>query len=428
MKIDHNFNEEPKWKKPPALLSKKKAFDYAQNGQDLRCHAKTESRDIILNGKLIRVWHPEARGDRDLLAALGKLSRYPDLYPYLAIMPDYHIGESSVNGTVLPSRHLLYVNLLGGDIGCGMASLKLPLGFDAVADRLRDLFGQIHERVPCGRRVHITPCAEAASLPLFTEDLELLNHENVRRGRQELGTLGGGNHFVEVQKNGGGELNVMVHTGSRIMGQHIRNRFLKQCASPGNPSGVFMLEAESPEGQAYLAHVDWAVRYARENRREIMRQVFAAFQNVVPALQETPFERCLAGLVDKPHNFLARENHFGADVYVHRKGAIQVPEGIDGLIPGSMGTASYLVRGRGNRFSFHSCSHGAGRKLTRAKALATIRKADFLKAMEGIVSRADDSILDEAPQAYKDIQEILRYQRDLVRVVEAFTPLISIKG
>jgi len=428
MDIDKYLRDDSKWRKPPKEANRKKAFDYANHGCDLRYREKTVARDIVLNGRLIRVWHPEARSDRDLLLSLSELSRYPDVYPYIAIMPDYHIGESAVNGAVIPSRRLLYINIIGGDIGCGMASMRLPIRLDAIAGMLRDLFGRIHERVPSGRRIHLEPSEAVQSLPLFTEALEILNKENTRRGQQEMGTLGGGNHFVEIQKNEAGELNVMVHTGSRILGQHIRNIFIKRGQRPGKPPGLFMLEADSPEGRDYLAHVAFAVRYARENRLEILRQVYHAFQELVPQLREMPFARCQETVVDKPHNYISKETHFGEEVYVHRKGAIHVPENCPGLIPGSMGTSSFLVVGRGNLYSFNSCSHGAGRRLSRGKALRQISKEDFLRAMAGIVSRADDSILDEAPQAYKDIHEIIRCQRDLVRVAEEFTPVISIKG
>ena len=387
---------------------------------------KSVAKDLVFDGKLVRVWSPTITREKDVIQSLKNLAKYPDVFPYIAVMPDYHLGENSVNGSIIPSENLLYVNAIGGDIGCGMASLKLPFEFEEIQRNLMQIYKDIYARVPSGRRLNITPNERVNNLPIFDNDLEIMNNANTKRAKQQIGTLGGGNHFVEIQKNENGDINLMVHTGSRILGQHIRGINMKKGKTLDSPRGLVVLEAESDEGKDYLKQVEFAVQYAKENRQEILRQAYEAFTDSVGG--NDSFESVLEKLIDVSHNSLSKENIFGKDVYVHRKGAVHLSDGELGLIPGSMGTNSYIVQGKGNKYSFESCSHGAGRKMSRGVAFSTIRKSDFLESMQGIISREDDSILDEAPQAYKDIGKVVKYQQDLVKVVEKLSPLACVKG
>jgi tRNA-splicing ligase RtcB len=255
-----------------------------------------------------------------------------------------------------------------------------------------------------------------------------MNRSNTKSAMREFGTLGSGNHFVEIQANVHGEIFVMIHTGSRVLGQHIRADAIRRGERVQRPKGLVTLAADSAAGQDYLANVDYAVRYATENRMEILRQVIEAFRAFVPSMRGISADKIIAQAIDTPHNFIARENHGGEDVYVHRKGAIRVRHGDIGLIPGSMGTSSYIVRGKGNEASLWSSSHGAGRRLTRGQAMKTIKPERYEDTMVGIIARRDGSILDEAPDAYKDIDVIMGYQRDLVAIVEKLRPLAVVKG
>jgi len=403
----------------------KNSFEYRRGNIDLRYDEGTSARDIIVNRRLFRVWHPEARGDKTLTERLTSLSRYPDVFPYVAIMPDYHNGESSVNGSVIPSENLLYINAIGGDIGCGMSFARLPLTTHDLGDKLRKIYEAIYQKVPTGRRVNIEDYEKFSDFPLFQQELEVLNKGNIKDALQQIGTLGGGNHFIEVQADSEDNIAVMIHTGSRAIGQHIRTIFMRKATNPEKSRNLFYLSADSKEGKEYLEHVDFATRYAAENRAEILRRVMEAFSEQFPELRE-----CLSedNIIDVPHNFISLENYFGKEVYVHRKGAIHVPKDSFGAVPGSMGSASYVVRGRGNKYSFDSCSHGAGRRMSRGQAFDLIRREEFIGAMGDVISRTDDSIVDEAPQAYKDINEIIKYQKDLIRTTDKLRPLASIKG
>jgi tRNA-splicing ligase RtcB (3'-phosphate/5'-hydroxy nucleic acid ligase) len=412
----------------PHRKPKKKKVVSNSNWRDFRNkNKKSLAKDLIFDDVLVRVWSPEIEKEEEIKRGLGNLARYPDVYPYIAVMPDYHLGENSVNGSVIPSRSTLYVNAIGGDIGCGVASVKLPIDVDEIEPFLREIYKSIYEKIPTGKRLHIKPDRRVLDLPLFDSELDLMNVSNKKRAQQQIGTLGGGNHFVEIQRGEGGKVNVMVHTGSRGLGQIVREVSHRNGIKHDRPKGLVTLDADSDEGRAYLDNVNFAMRYAEANREEILREVFGALKSYVPRLEEISFDDILAKKIEVPHNFLSREMHFGEEVFIHRKGAIRVLEYELGLIPGSMGTHSYVVLGKGNKYSFNSCSHGAGRKMTRNEAKNRISRSDFAKAMGEVVSRKDKGVYDEAPQAYKDVEEVLSYQRDLVKRVEVLKPLISIK-
>jgi tRNA-splicing ligase RtcB (3'-phosphate/5'-hydroxy nucleic acid ligase) len=388
---------------------------------------KQEVRTIKVNGTTIKAWSPTIERDKEVQKSLRKLKHYPDIYSHVALMPDYHLGETSINGSIIPSKETLYLNAIGGDIGCGIASINLGIREENLEAKTRDLYKAIVSRVPTGRRVHIHPEERIDSLDIFRADNPIFTNSVIKKAKQQMGTVGDGNHFVEIQKDQEGNLYAMVHTGSRYLGQVIREVHSRNGSQP-NPKSPIMLNINDQEGEAYLQDSQLALAYSEENRKEILRKVLEAISETLGEIPKGQQEKILEGILDVPHNFIAKETHFGTELLVHRKGAIYVPEGSLGIIAGTMGTPSYIVQGRGNKESFESASHGAGRRMPRGRALRSISHKEFLRTMDGIESRKDENVLDESPQAYKSIKEVMRSQKSLVRKVEELFPLINVRG
>ena len=386
---------------------------------------KSKAKDLEFRDNLVRIWYPEVSDQEKL--ALKNISKYPDVKPYIAVMPDFHLGQWTVNGSIIPSENLVYPNTIGGDIGCGISSLRIPVTYDEIKGPLREIYNNIYGEVPTGKRVNRTPNERVDQNTLFNQELEVLNNANIRNAKQQLGTLGRGNHFVELQKDDEGDINLMIHTGSRGLGQIIRNIFFKRSTEHPKAKACLYLEADSPEGENYLAHVNFAIDYAKENRKEIARKVIETISEHIPRLNIED-DSLLEGLIDTSHNTISREVIFGSPVFVHRKGAINIPEGVLAPIPGNMGSISYIVEGRGNKYSFDSASHGAGRAMSRGEAQRKIRKEDLEDATQGVICRKNESIVDEAPQAYKDIEKVMSYQKDLIKRRHAFYPITCVKG
>ena len=389
---------------------------------------KSSVIDISTKNGTAKIWAAKSSISADARKTIEDLTKCPDVYPYIAIMHDFHINGSWLNGSIIPTRNSLFVTAVGGDLGCGMASLKLPIQTDDIEGSLKAIYKEIYATVPCGRRTNETIDDAIENHPVFNHQSDVLTNDVRKKAKRQLGTLGGGNHFIEIQKNEEGELNIMVHTGSRYLGQVIRSVHLKNGTELARPHGLVTLAADSPEGQKYLNDMSLAIDYAKENRTEILRRVYAAIAKFVPELQQRDFSEFAEDTIDIHHNYIAQEEHFGETLYVHRKGAIHLLEGEVGIVPGSMGSKSYLVMGRGNIFSFNSCAHGAGRKLSRREAFNGITPRRFRQSMGDVISRTDRNVFDEAPEAYKDIEGVMRSQRDLVKVSDVLYPLASIKG
>ena len=359
---------------------------------------------------------------RDVRAALERLARAPDVQ-HIVVLPDVHLAQDVCVGTVVATERSLYPAAVGGDIGCGMAAIATTArATDLVAEReaARVLAG-FEARIPILRHRDLAP-----ALP-STLDARALSHaaleaERRREARAQLGTLGRGNHFIEVQADDDDRLWLMVHSGSRGMGQAIRAHHER--AAERTRGGLLRLDAESPAGQAYLADMAWALDYAAENRRVLVRAAAEVLAEELDADVET------ASLVCCHHNFVACECHRGASLWVHRKGAIRASPGEPGLIPGSMGTASYHVEGRGEPRSLCSSSHGAGRRLARGEAFRAIPTREVARQLRGVFydHRLTAKLRDEAPGAYKDIDAVLRAQRDLTKVRRRLRPVLGFKG
>jgi tRNA-splicing ligase RtcB len=360
---------------------------------------------------------------RDVSEAIERLRHAPDVQR-IAVMPDVHLAADVCIGVVVATSHLIYPQAVGGDIGCGM----LAVAFDLASSRLEDpgtageLLSQIGRAVPARRRNR----RAAIALP---EDLEAVSLsdptvQSIRRSQAaiEFATLGSGNHFVELQADEDGRLWLMVHSGSRAIGQAIRDHHLARGEPAG--SGLRALDARSDAGAAYLDDASWARRFAAANRTAIATEVGA----VVAAL--------LGGRIDwetaiaTDHNHVLLERHGGESLWVHRKGAMPAGKGVPGVVPGSMGTASFHVEGRGHADALCSSAHGAGRMLSRTEARRTVTEADLRRRMQGVWydHRLADRLRDESPAAYKDIRTVLRAQRDLVKVTRTLRPLLNYKG
>jgi tRNA-splicing ligase RtcB len=359
----------------------------------------------------------------NVATALARLADSDDVRR-IAVMPDVHLAEEVCIGTVVATEQLLYPAAVGGDIGCGVAAVR----FDCAAELLRDrraaanVLGRLYEVVPAIQHsVAHAPAlsAELQGAPLTDSRLERLKS---REGRLQLGTLGRGNHFLELQSDEDGGLWLMLHSGSRAMGQAIRDHHLRNATE--SCSGLGYLDALSEVGNAYLADVVWALRYAEHSRR-IMAEAVAGILR-----DRFAVDADWSSFISCHHNHVRREVHFGRELWVHRKGAIPAALGEPGIIPGSMGSPSFIVEGRGHAPALCSSSHGAGRALSRSEARKAISRRDMIRQLGNVLfdHRRADQLRDEAPSAYKDIRAVMRAQHDLTRVIRRLQPVLSYKG
>jgi tRNA-splicing ligase RtcB (3'-phosphate/5'-hydroxy nucleic acid ligase) len=341
----------------------------------------------------------------------------------VALMPDAHLAEDVCVGTVVGTSDTLYPNAVGGDIGCGVAAIA----FDIEAARVRDrrvgarFLARLYERIPFVRHRR----GDHPALPDELRDRPLspaLEKARRREAEAQLGTIGSGNHFIELQEDEAGQLWLMLHSGSRGLGQAIRDHHLARCRS--GRLGLRFVEAESTAGREYLADLDWALAYADLNRRRMMDVAVDVLGRIADARPvHDSYLHC-------HHNHVRREAHGGETLWVHRKGAIPAALGEVGLVPGSMGTASVHVVGLGHEGALGSCAHGAGRRLSRSDARRRISVTQLAREAGEVLfdHRLAASLRDEAPSAYKDIDSVLAAQRDLARVTRRLRPVLVYKG
>lgn len=368
----------------------------------------------------VQLWvtHPPPHEVRQCIDRLARL----DDARHIAVMPDVHLSGKVCVGTVIATSDLLYPEAIGGDIGCGYSGIAL----DAPAEALRRswlaerLFDHLHLAAPFMRHPSL-----AASPPLpasMTDAASRLIASALRRdGRIELGTLGRGNHFLEFQADEDGRLWVMVHSGSRALGQAASAAHTPATSSSG---GIGALEAASDRGRAFLHDHELARAFARENRRLLLDAACAA---VARELEAPPVE---STRYDTDHNHVARERHGGVDLWVHRKGANRAAEGGFNAVPGSMGTRTFHVRGRGETRALESSSHGAGRRLSRTEARRRISARELHEQLGGVIVEPGlrSRLMEEAPGAYKDVDAVMRAQRDLVKIVRRLSPVLVYKA
>lgn len=341
---------------------------------------------------------------------------------HVAIMPDVHLSKEVCVGAVVATERLIYPSAVGGDIGCGM----IALAFDAEAEAIDDernaarALAALYETVPSNK--HRQPREQPARLlplPLSDGRLEKLAS---RDGRVQLGTLGRGNHFLEFQSDQDGRLWVMIHSGSRAIGQAIANHHLARADIA--PPGLKFLDANSDAGKHYLADVEWARAYAAENRLAMLTAVIELLHRLFGISPDHGSQ------IHSDHNHVQRELHNGNLLWVHRKGTQSARADETGIIPGSMGSPSFHTLGRGHTAALTSSSHGAGRALSRTAARQAVTTKEFQRQVGPIWydRRRVDKLLDEAPAAYKEIRRVMRAQRDLTRIVRELRPILSYKG
>ena len=396
------------------------------------------------HGVPIKLWTHGVPVEDDARRQLENTARMPFIYKHLAVMPDVHLGKGSTIGSVIPTRGAIIPAAVGVDIGCGMMAARTTLTAADLPDSLRRLRSAIEKAVPHGRNMSRgqrdkgswgqAPAqvedAWRTLLPGFrriTEKVPVLERSN---HLAHLGTLGTGNHFIEVCLDEADRVWFMLHSGSRGVGNAIGRHYIELAQVdmrlhlanlPDKDLAYF--EEGAQHFDDYVHAVGWAQDFARKNREVMMTHVVAAARSII----DKPFEADVEA-VNCHHNYVQRETHFGDEVLVTRKGAVSAHKGQLGIIPGSMGAKSYIVRGKGNEESFCSCSHGAGRTMSRTAAKKRFTVEDQIKATEGVECRKDAEVIDEIPMAYKDIDAVMAAQDALVEVVHTLRQVVCVKG
>ncbi|MDN7141528.1 RtcB family protein [Pseudomonas sp. JQ170] len=396
----------------------------------------------VAGGKPIKLWTQGVPVEAEARQQLINTAKMPFIFKHLAVMPDVHLGKGSTIGSVIPTLGAIIPAAVGVDIGCGMIAARTSLHARDLPDNLQRLRSAIEQAVPHGKTFgrrdqgawdNVPARADHAWQDLtmrfkaITDKYPKLERTN---NRQHLGTLGGGNHFIEVCLDEADRVWFMLHSGSRGVGNAIGNLFIELAQAdmrqhianlPDKDLAYF--KEGSRHFADYVEAVEWAQDFARQNRALMMHAVIAAARHVLGK----PFDANLEA-VNCHHNYVQRERHFGQDILVTRKGAVSAQTGQMGIIPGSMGAKSFIVRGLGNPESFCSCSHGAGRVMSRTKAKQQFTLQDQVRATAHVECRKDKDVIDEIPMAYKDIDAVMQAQRDLVEVVHTLRQVVCVKG
>lgn len=390
--------------------------------------------DVVMNGAT------EPDIEASALTQLKNLARLPFIHSNgVAVMPDVHAGKGSTIGTVIATDKAIIPAAVGVDIGCGMNAVRLTLMAHQLPESLSALRDAIEKAVPVGNDMHLDKPEVYG--PIFGQSLfdgyssliekhPKLAADNNRTSRQ-LGTLGGGNHFIEICLDEKDYVWIMLHSGSRGIGNKIGTHFISKAKE--NMAKFFIslpdddlayLPEDTDDFNDYVEAVHWAQNYALENRRIMMQAVISALQGVMPGMPVFASEEA----VSCHHNYVEKENHFGRNLWVTRKGAVRARVGDLGIIPGSMGQKSYIVRGKGNLESYCSCSHGAGRTMSRAEAKRRFSLTDLIAQTDGVECRKDADVIDEIPGAYKPLDLVMENQKDLVEVVHTLRAVLCVKG
>ena len=398
----------------------------------------------VENGKPIKMWTEGVPVEDAARTQLMNTAKMPFVYKHLAVMPDVHLGKGSTIGSVIPTLGAIIPAAVGVDIGCGMMAARTTLTAADLPDSLNGLRSAIERAVPHGRSLTRgkrdkgawdTPPASVDTMwGALAEGFERITDKHPRlantNNRKHLGTLGTGNHFIEVCLDEADKVWFMLHSGSRGVGNAIGSHFIELAQAdmrqhianlPDRDLAYF--EEGSVHFDDYVEAVGWAQDYARRNRAVMMENVIAAARGVIAKPFETHVEA-----VNCHHNYVQKETHFGREVLVTRKGAVSAQKGELGIIPGSMGAKSYIVRGLGNEEAFCSCSHGAGRTMSRNEARRRFTVADQEQATAHVECRKDAEVIDEIPMAYKDIDAVMHAQRELVEVVHTLRQVVCVKG
>ena len=385
----------------------------------------------------VKAWTDDI--ESSALGQLRNVASLPIVHGHVAAMPDVHAGIGAAVGAVIPTRAAVIPAAVGVDIGCGMNAVRLSLTAERLPDSLSRARHAIEKAVPVGFEMHKSDVAKRSTIERIGQGLApiLERHPGIdRRGRKpyltwvrQLGTLGGGNHFIELCLDEASRVWIMLHSGSRGIGNRIGRHFIETARRENEKRhghlpdrDLAWLDEGTTAFDDYLRAVQWAQDYALENRREMMRLIIEALKKVLP-----PFS-VQDEAVNCHHNYVSVETHGNARVFVTRKGAIRAGAGELGIIPGSMGARSFIVRGKGSVDAFDSCAHGAGRRMSRGAAKKRYSASDLVAQTEGVECRKDTGVVDEIPAAYKDIDEVMARQSDLVDVVHTLKQVICVKG
>lgn len=416
-------------------------------------YAQPDGRPLLGNGGMMQVIKP----DKGLIKAwidgvpledaaeqqLKNVAAMPFIYKWLAVMPDVHWGMGATVGSVIPTLRAIIPAAVGVDLGCGMNAVKLDLKAENLPENLSALRAAIERAVPHGRTSG-GPNDKGSWRGKYNKEVPK-SWDSIRSGYnrivdahpkisgaktyEHLGTLGTGNHFIELCLDENDFVWIMLHSGSRGIGNRIGSYFIKLAKQEMERWHIHLPDkdlAYLPQGSQYFGDyveaVNWAQQFARLNREIMMSAVIIAISTHLPPFKATDMA------VNCHHNYIRMEHHYGQNVWVTRKGAVSAKEGELGIIPGSMGTRSYIVRGKGNPESFSSCSHGAGRTMSRRQAREKFSLDDHKKATEGVECRKDEGVLDETPAAYKDIDAVMAAQSDLVETVAILKQILCVKG
>lgn len=390
---------------------------------------------VLTKGRVpIKIWSDLATVESAALDQLTNTANLPFVFKHVAAMPDVHLGYGATVGSVIATKGAICPAAVGVDIGCGMIAVKTDLDAKVVQDKISEIRKSIERSIPVGHEGNrrITTSVENWQGWATFNALTKPSKDLLSRAQSQLGSLGGGNHFIEVCLDTEQNVWVMLHSGSRNIGKTQAEKHLdvskglmkKLFISLPDPDLAYLAE-QTPEFDAYMADLNWCQDYALQNREEMLTRVIKDLSYAVHG-EEGKIQTSLK--VNCHHNYASREHHYGENVIVTRKGAVRARQGDLGIIPGSMGTRSYIVRGLGNPESFHSCSHGAGRTMSRGEAKRRFTVADLELQTAGIECRKDEGVLDEIPGAYKDIDVVMDNQKDLVEVVAQLRQVMCIKG
>ena len=398
----------------------------------------------VEGGVPIKMWTRGVPVEDEARKQLENAARLPVVFKHVAAMPDVHLGIGATVGSVIPTIKAIIPAAVGVDIGCGMMAAKTTLRAEDLPDNLGPLRSAIEQAVPHGSvprhrgrdpgSWENPPVSVDQVWATLADEFDLLCELHPRlantNNRKHLGTLGSGNHFIEICLDEAGFVWFMLHSGSRGVGNAIGTHFIELAKKDAElhqrnlpDKDLAYFEEGARYFGDYVRGVSWAQKFAMRNREVMMANLIATVRKVIAK----PFESHVEA-VNCHHNYVQKEHHFGQDVLVTRKGAVSARAGELGIIPGSMGARSFIVRGKGEAESFHSCSHGAGRTMSRTEARKRFSVEDHIRATEGVECRKDEAVIDEIPMAYKDIDAVMAAQQDLVEVVHTLRQIVCVKG
>lgn len=405
-----------------------------------------QSYEVMQDGGVpIKSWTKGVPFEPEAKQQLKNIASLPFIHKWVAVMPDVHLGKGATIGSVVPTVGAVIPAAVGVDIGCGMMAVRTSMKASQLPDNLAGVRSAIERAVPHGRSNRARGSRDKGAWSNLPDDVlagwaklstqfDLLadKHSVLKKTNNvhHLGTLGTGNHFIEMCLDEYDSVWLMLHSGSRGVGNRIGTHFIETAKKDMERWHIQLPDTDLaylPEGSEhfdqYVEAVEWAQSYARINREVMMERVIKAVKSTLGFEFEARMEA-----VNCHHNYISREHHYGKNVIVTRKGAVRAREGEMGIIPGSMGARSFIVRGLGNEESFCSCSHGAGRVMSRTKAKKLVSLEEHRKAVEGVECRQDAGVIDETPSAYKPIEKVMEAQKDLVEIVYTLKQVVCVKG